>query len=710
MGNNACEQLTCGYWNINGHKSKYLGDKLLDEEFLKVISDYDIIGLGEIQSEGKVDIPGFKCMNQKIRGKISLGPKIAGGLGVYVRKEVIDLIELVPNSCDDSIWVKIKSEDIFIGTYYVSPQYSKSRDINFFDTLNEEISKFQKKGLVFIQGDLNARTSTDQDFIPTGRHRDPVEDEIEIDENEVTFNTDPNCRNSEDKTTNSRGKELLDLCKMNKLIIMNGRKTGDVFGKYTCHNWNGSSVVDYFLSPISSENCISSFVVGDYIPWLSDHCIIKTKISLKNKSNVNTPVDELNEAHPGFVWNETSISNYKNFLASASAKQKAQDLIDSPPVSSSVLAGSICDFMLENVTAAKVKAKKNLDKKIGEPWFDKECKLAKEDLNSHAKKLAKSPLDKNARSRVFEAKKSFKKIILAKKRRHRKILVNELQNKQQMRNSKEYWKLFRKISPKNKSDPRQPSINEFQDYFEKLSLSNRPQDIPPLSEERGPLDFIISIKELTNAAGRLKLGKAHGMDIACNEMIMPLVNTHPSLVLKLFNSILESGEIVPSWITGLIVPVFKDGSQMDPGNYRGITLMSCLGKLFLSILNARLMTYVLEKKILGINQLGFVSGNRTSDAHIIINNLVNKLCHKSNKKIFSCFVDFRKAFDLVPRDILLKKLLKHGINGRFFNIIRNIYSNDKACVKLNGKCSTTFDVNIGVRQGCILSPLLFNIF
>ena len=70
------------------------------------------------------------------------------------------------------------------------------------------------------------------------------------------------------------------------------------------------------------------------------------------------------------------------------------------------------------------------------------------------------------------------------------------------------------------------------------------------------------------------------------------------------------------------------------------------------------MTYALEKKILGINQLGFVSGNRTSDAHIIINNLVNKLCHKSNKKIFSCFVDFRKVFDLVPRDNLLKKTFK----------------------------------------------------
>ena len=54
--------------------------------------------------------------------------------------------------------------------------------------------------------------------------------------------------------------------------------------------------------------------------------------------------------------------------------------------------------------------------------------------------------------------------------------------------------------------------------------------------------------------------------------------------------------------------------------------------------------------------------------------------------------------------------MKYGINGKFFNIIRNIYTNDKACIKLSGKYSSSFDINIGVRQGCILSPLLFNIF
>ena len=83
---------------------------------------------------------------------------------------------------------------------------------------------------------------------------------------------------------------------------------------------------------------------------------------------------------------------------------------------------------------------------------------------------------------------------------------------------------------------------------------------------------------------------------------------------------------------------------------------------------------------------------------------------QKKKMLFSCFVDFKKAFDLVPRDLLLGKLLRLGINGNSFNIIRNIYTNDKACVKVNGKCSNSFSVNIGVRQGCILSPLLFNIF
>ena len=105
-----------------------------------------------------------------------------------------------------------------------------------------------------------------------------------------------------------------------------------------------------------------------------------------------------------------------------------------------------------------------------------------------------------------------------------------------------------------------------------------------------------------------------------------------------------------------------------------------------------------------------MKGNRCSDAHIIIHNLIMKYCHKYNKKIYSCFIDLSKAFDKIPRDILLFKLRDVGITGKIYNIIRNIYSGDEACLKIDGKVNKSFRITQGVRQGCVLSPLLFNIF
>ena len=231
-----------------------------------------------------------------------------------------------------------------------------------------------------------------------------------------------------------------------------------------------------------------------------------------------------------------------------------------------------------------------------------------------------------------------------------------------------------------------------------------------MCKESGPLDYLITPDELKKASECLKAGKAVGVDNIGNEMISCLVEVGPGVLLKLFNLILDSSCVLPDWVVSYIVPIHKDGMKSDPTNYRGISLLSCLGKLFLAILSNRLAKFTSETKILSESQLGFQKGNRTSDAHIIIRNLVDKYCHKKGKKIYSCFIDLSKAFDTIPRDILLNKLQNFGIKGKFFNIIRGIYSNDTACVKIENKCTESFAINQGVRQGCVLSPLLFNIF
>ena len=103
-------------------------------------------------------------------------------------------------------------------------------------------------------------------------------------------------------------------------------------------------------------------------------------------------------------------------------------------------------------------------------------------------------------------------------------------------------------------------------------------------------------------------------------------------------------------------------------------------------------------------------GNRTSDALLILHNIINYYCHKKKSHIFGCFVDFEKAFDKVPRNILFQKLLNYNINGEFYNCLVHLYTDDKTCVKIGPYISSFFNRTQGVKQGCILSPLLFNIF
>ena len=103
-----------------------------------------------------------------------------------------------------------------------------------------------------------------------------------------------------------------------------------------------------------------------------------------------------------------------------------------------------------------------------------------------------------------------------------------------------------------------------------------------------------------------------------------------------------------------------------------------------------------DKNIILEEQLGFVPGNRTSDAHLIIYNLVKQYCHKEGKRLHACFVDFKKAFDSIARDKLFEKIKAHGITGKIFNTLKSMYINDCCKVKIGNRLSETMYPNLKV--------------
>ena len=183
------------------------------------------------------------------------------------------------------------------------------------------------------------------------------------------------------------------------------------------------------------------------------------------------------------------------------------------------------------------------------------------------------------------------------------------------------------------------------------------------------------------------------------------------IYVYLFNKVLSSGNVPEEWCVGLIVPIFKkQGCAEDPNNYRGITLLSCIGKLFTMLLNERLKCFIESNKLLSENQAGFKALYSTVD-HIYLLKCIIDLSRFKRQKIFCAFIDYQKAFDTIWRDGLWYKLLHYfHIQGNVLTVIRKLYANIKSCVFMNSKKSEYFESLMGVRQGENLSPLLFSLY
>ena len=164
--------------------------------------------------------------------------------------------------------------------------------------------------------------------------------------------------------------------------------------------------------------------------------------------------------------------------------------------------------------------------------------------------------------------------------------------------------------------------------------------------------------------------------------------------------------------SGIILPVFKDkgAKANNKDNYRGITLFSTLCKIYEMILLNRLDNFAAHKGFFSEMQFGFQEGVGCTEASFTILETINHMLERGSK-VFSCFLDVRKAFDTVWIEGILYELFSElGIGGRMWKVIKDLYTNVKAQVLYAGTLSRKIDVSQGTGQGRILAPFMYKVY
>ena len=722
--------LRLGFWNIFGYRSSILGNKLHQREVRSIFEKHDFFGIVETHAENKtegLEVNNFKCY-KKCRQRS--GKKGHGGIAVYFRTELKQGISYIPTNNENAIWCKLDKtyfdlqSDIYLATIYLSPEkYEKQKNKNYIEQLENEIVKFSELGDIMLQGDLNARCGHLQDQLFTGK--DNFIDQALT----APGHVDIPPRNSEDEKAEGRGKELIESCISNGLAIINGRKLGDRKGQKTCFQYNGSSLIDYVICSNNIFKDINYLKPADLLPHLSNHCHVSYGLKIRPIAK-NLPKTKAKLLEEKCVW--TADAEYKVSQITQSQKfttildtfckiNLRDDSVDSCVETLNHMINDVlrCANVLKPIKSTEGDIEQKNPNKDFE-WFDQECKTEKENLACIGRQACKFPHNKDILSLLACKKRSFRKTTRMKKRSFEKQQIKSLQELLKDKNPKQFWIQLKNIFKKSKTKKHKNIVttDEFYSHFCNLQATNETtpntQHCAAENAEEGPLDYNFTEKELDDILKRLKRNKSPGPDNILNEFLKTTKNTLLPTLTKLFNKILENGDFPKEWAHGYIIPIHKKGEKDNPENYRGITLLSCLGKVFTSALNKRLLTYAEANNILQPEQAGFRENFRTSDNIFVLKTLLDKYVRGRPKKkenfLFTCFVDLRKAFDKIDRNKLFTKLSEKGIVGKFLSVIKSIYSKDKSCVRNGNEVSESFNCKVGIKQGCILSPTLFNIY
>lgn len=556
-------------------------------------------------------------------------------------------------------------------------------------------------------------------------------------------------RRSDRKETNKKGEEFVEHMNNVNMIILNGTKSEARY-TYDHPGKEARSIIDYIVVSEDIYREVSDITYIDNREKLNtDHILMY--VDVKREVDSTLPTEESTQKTKKKKVKGPQMGVFKNItrkdpiwkvLESVCDKkfenytiEKEQTVNEAYTALKSTITESVKETLEQakpiNVTlTAKLRKTPNIKfcrkrkrelfvKMLKEENVENRKRIKSElvKVGNKLKRLTNKAINAYKRERVKEIEdleitdckrmwKELKKLTeWSRKEEVSEVMLNEKKQEISGEGVGEVWKeAFRALGVEDGGD------QKFDAGFYRETIEKHKELQRESYEERNvkeELDREIEEKETEDAVMRLKLGKAAG----CDEVVAEVLKKGGDNIVKALHMLCEkvwTEETLPTdWTRGVIFPIYKDGDKRDPLNYRGITLLSIVGKVYAQIINDRLVKWSEKHKIIVEEQGGFRPRRGCPDQ---LFTLVEILRNRGKRGTYCCFIDVKKAFDRVFRAGLWERVAEEGVKGKMWRVLVSIYETVESCVKVNESVTEWFPVNTGVRQGCILSPLLYALF
>ena len=635
--------------------------------------------LSEHSDTSLLQLDGYNLIS---KGKVS---SLHGGVAIYLHQDFsYQVIDINESNSWDSLFISVKlnnssSKQVVSGNIYRPPRSNVDAVESFTNDMSLLFNQLQNFKHVVISGDFNINLLQFKDNDRVNNFLDNLISNSYIPK--ITYPT---------RLTNRKGTH----------------RTG--------------TLIDNFFTKISND--FSHVTAGILIQKISDH--LPYFITLDNVH----PNKRTSNKVKVFDNSSKSMENLRTFLQNIDITTRLA-LVDDTNEKYSILQSLILEGLNKFLPIREVRFDKYKHKKC--PWITSGIIRSIKYRDKLYKKLHSSEA---VNIQVVKTNlTTYNRILKQSIRRAKQIYYQKCFTKYK-HDMKKTWSTIKAIFNKSNSQTDLPTYfqqdgvkisnstdiaNGFNDFFVKIGPSLAQNITQPVNSDfkrflKKPTQKVfqfqsIQSSDVIKAIDSLKNKSSYSHDRLSNKMLKMIKNELADPIKDIINSSIADGKFPDSLKIAKITPIYKKDNKHDFSNYRPISILPSISKVFEKIMHKQIYTYFDKYKLLYESQHGFRSHHSTELASLEFADKILAEMDKGNVPI-SIFIDLSKAFDTIDHHILLHKLKYYGFQSNSLDLLASYLSNRYQYVQYNDVSSESMLITTGVPQGSVLGPLLFLIY